>query len=357
MNKKRINFLLGKSREVIQDAALENGAVLAANTEQPYYPPRAKNYHFVWPRDASFTCVAANVLGMSEIASRFFDWLTERPEDFKKEGTLYQRFAPNGKMAGDQFQPDQTGSVLWAIFEHYRLDLVKSREHEVLIRRLADGLCDAWQGKCFFKNTVDLWEESHRKTSTEMENNFTYSLAACAQGLRLADRMLHCRKWTEVGDQMIERINLAYDQKRRYFLRNFGKVSDSNIDASLLGLVYPFEIVGPDDKRMIKTVRKIEEVLVEFGGVHRYQFDYYDGEGTAQEGAGAWPLLNCWMAIVQQRMGRKRKARAYYRWVLEKTGSDGYIPEQVFTDFRQGIKPLVWSHAMFVLATSELGLL
>lgn len=357
MKRKKIDFLLKRSREVIQDAALENGAILAANTECSYYPPRATNYHFVWPRDASFTCVAADLLNMPRIPERFFDWLTERPEDFKKEGILYQKFAPNGKLAGRQFQPDQAGSVLWAIFEHYRKDLDKSRKYEVLIRRLADSLSHLWRGKYFFLNTVDVWEESHRQTSTEMENNFAYSLAACARGLKLADKILGCQKWLEVAEQMIERINLAYDQKRGYFLRNFGKISDSNIDASLLGLVYPFRIIDPKDKRMVKTIKKIEEVLAKDGGVHRYQFDYYDGEGTAQEGGGAWPLLNFWMAIVQNKIGRKQKALSYYNWVLEKVEDDGYIPEQIFTDFRQGIKPLVWSHAMFVIATYKLGLI
>ena len=99
---------------------------------------------------------------------------------------------------------------------------------------------------------------------------------------------------------------------------------------------------------------RIQKKLVINGGVHRYQFDYYDGEGSSQEGGGAWPILNFWLSICYAQMGDKKKATEYYEWVLkriEKDGYQNYIPEQIFEDFRQGIYPLSWSHAMFIIAS------
>ncbi|HEB01371.1 MAG TPA: glycoside hydrolase family 15 protein [Candidatus Portnoybacteria bacterium] len=359
MNKKetnRVQSLIKTSRQVLGDCALENGAIVAANVEKAYYPRTAHNYHYVWPRDASYICVAADFLKLP-IQEPFFDWLTERPEDFKKEGILFQRYSPNGRMELRQFQPDQTGTVLWAIHHHFKDSPSQTYKYEALIRRLADGLCNYWRESYFFLNTTDLWEEGHRRTSTKMENNFTYSLAACARGLKLAYQMLNQEEWLKVADQMVARIEMAYDQKEKYFLRNYGKIKDPNVDASLLGLAWPFEIVKANDQRMVNTVKKIEERIVIGGGVHRYEMDYYDGEGSGQEGAGAWPLLNFWLSIYYSVKGEKKKALEYYHWVLERIEPDNLIPEQIFDDFRKGIKPLAWSHAMFIIASQYLGYL
>lgn len=352
----KIKDLVKSSRQVLKDCSLENGAIVAANVAKSYYPRTAYNYHFVWPRDASFICVASDFLKIP-IQEPFFDWLLKRPEDFKKEGILFQRYAPNGRMELRQFQPDQGGTVLWAIHHHFKDNLSRAYKYEPLIRRLADGICNYWRGSYFFLNTIDLWEEGHRQTSTKMENNFTYSLAACARGLNLARQMINCDQWQKVADQMIARIEMAYDKKGGYFLRNYGKISDYNVDASLLGLVWPFKIIKADDQKMLNTVKKIEERLVVGGGVHRYEFDYYDGEGSGQEGAGAWPLLNFWLAIYYSILGDKKKAQQYYQWVIDKIGPDNLIPEQIFEDFRQGIKPLTWAHAMFIIASKYLGYL
>lgn len=350
----KIKQLIDSSQQIIQDCSLENGGIVAANTTKPYYSRNSANYFYIWPRDASYICAAADILE-ADIQKPFFNWLTDRPEDFKKEGLLFQRYAANGRLAGRQFQPDQMGSALWAIRHHFKNDLSKVYEYEVLIRRLADGLCDDWRETHFFHNSSDLWEHSERRTSSKMENNFTYSLAACARGLKFAYTILNNKQWSETADEMINKIEAAYSKEKKYFLRNRGKISDYNIDASLLGLVYPFDIIKADDERMMNTVKKIEEHLILGGGIHRFQFDYYDGEGTAQEGAGAWPLLNFWMSIYWSIYGDKEKALKYYDWVVSKIGDDNLIPEQIFDDFREGIKPLAWSHAMFIIASKYLG--
>jgi len=351
----KIKKLIAKSQDVILDSALDNGAIVAANSDKPYYPRKARDYHYVWPRDAAYICVAAKLLGRNEIQEPFFAWLEERPQDFKKEGKLFGNYSVNGPHKVKQFQPDQAGTMLWAIHSYYQKDLTKAEKQETLIRRLADGLTDDWKGEYFFTNTVDLWEESNRQTSTQMKNNHTYSLAACVCGLLCADKMIGGKKWKEAAGQMAEKINAAYLEDKKTFIRNHGKVNDLNMDASLLGLTYPFAIIEAADKRMVNTVRQMEEKIVINGGVHRYQFDYYDGEGSAQEGSGAWPILNFWLAIYWAIRGDKNKAEKYYDWVVERIADDCLIPEQIFEDFRSGIKPLVWSHAMFIIASYYLG--
>lgn len=348
----KIKNLIDSSRKVFKDVALENGAIVAANTDKPYYPRQASDYRKVWPRDAAYICVAADILKLP-IQEPFFRWLEIRPEDFKKEGLLYQSYSTNGRLHGHQFQPDQAGTILWAIHEYFKDDFHRALKYEVLIRRLADGLVDNWKETHFFTNTVDLWEEEHRKTSTAYENNHTYSLAACARGLFCADAIIPSERWKKTASQMMKKIEKAYNKKKGYFFRTAGRLSDENIDASLLGLVYPFEIVKAKDERMVNTVKKIEKELCDEGGLHRYQFDYYDGDGTACEGGGTWPLLNFWMAIYWAIYGNKNKALKYYSWVVDKV--DEFIPEQIFKDERKGVIPLAWSHAMFIIASKFLG--
>lgn len=350
----KIKRLLEISRGVLQDCSVENGAIIAANTDKPYYPREAANYHYVWPRDAAFICVASELLKLG-IQEPCFRWLTDRPEDFKKEQLLYGNYATNGRLGTIlDFEPDQMGTTLWSIYVHFEHELKHALKFQELLERLANGLVAVWNKTYFTKNTTDLWEESNRQTSTRIENNFTYTLAACSRGLMCANEILPHHLWKETALQMLSEIDEAYDESRGYFLRNKGKLADPNVDASLLGLVYPFNVIEPDDKRMMSTVRKMEEAIVSDGGVHRYQYDYYDGEGSAWEGGGVWPLLNFWMAIYWQRLGDEEKAWTYYRWVLDRV--EDYIPEQIFPDFRRGIYPFAWAHAMFVLATKELGL-
>jgi len=357
--KQKIKKILDRSKEVIKDCALENGAIVAANTDEPYVPREAKDYRYVWPRDAAFICKAANLLGM-KITEPYLDWLYKRPEDFKKDKILYSNYSTNGRIGpnGKTCQIDQMGASLWLICDYYKKEPNKAFKYKDLIERLANGICEQWEGRYFHVNVIDLWEEAKRKTSTKVENNHTYSLAACAKGLICANELKHNHLWQKCAMEMINEIDEAYDKKNKYFLRTAGKINDYNIDASMLGLAYPFEIIDVKDKRMKNTVDRIEKKLTINGGIHRYRFDYYDGEGSASEGGGGWPLINCWMAIYWVLAGDKKKARKYYDWVINNVEKfNYYIPEQIFDDFRIGIYPLAWAHAMFVIASKYLGYL
>lgn len=354
--KMKIKKMIRRAKEVIKDCVLENGAIVAANSDKPYYPREAFNYRWVWPRDACFTCLAGEILKM-EIQEPFFKWLEERPRDFKREKLLFANYSTNGQFGsmGKAFQPDQMGITLYTIHHYYKYfkkDLKRALKFQELIERLANGLVEVWGGKYFLRHTVDLWEETSRQTSTTMQNNFTYSLAACARGLLCAYEIIAKKVWKETALQMISKIDEAYSEKDGYFYRNHGRIDDKNIDASLLGLVWPFEIYPADDLRIKKTIEMMEKRIVIKGGVHRYEYDYFDSEGSAWEGGGAWPALNFWMSIYWVLRGNKRKAWKYYLWVVRRADKyKGYLPEQIFDDFRQGIYPLCWSEAMFIISS------
>lgn len=352
--KSKIENMISVSKEVIRDSLLDNGAIVAANATKDYYPPAAQNYFYVWPRDASYTCIAADIVGIEDIQEKFFNWCLKRAEGFKETGLFYKKYYVNGLKALGGFQPDQTGTLLYAIWHHYNYNNIEiDLKFEDLIIKSANGLCDIWEKDHFNMITNDIWEE--RLTFPDLKDNFTYSLAACISGLECANSMIANERWLMVTEQM--RIQLENHFAGNYFVRSHGKLTDKGIDASMLGLVYPFKIYKADDLKIISTLNEIEKRLIINGGVHRYEMDEYDGWMHEmihrKKGSGAWPVLNFWLSICYSIKGEKSHAEKYYEWVLDRVNK--YIPEQIFENKIQiSICPLVWSHTMFVIASKYL---
>lgn len=354
IDKRKIKELLKTSRQVIRDCCLENGAIVAANADKKYYPKEAYNYRYVWPRDVSFIIVAAKILGIKDVQEPFFEWLLNRAEGFSKDGIIFQNYYTNGLKRWTNFQPDQNGTLIWAINEFYN---GKPKKYLPLIKLFTEGIRRMWDKNHFIIKTQDLWEE--RETFPDLEDNFTYSLAACIHGLRIANN-LFSNEFSIIQKEMEIQFEKAYDEKEKRFVRCFGKLNDKTVDASLLGLVYPFNVVDAKDTKILSTIFDIEKKIVFGNGVHRYETDFYDGwryhGGDRRKGSGAWPILNFWMSIYFSKVNYKERALQYYNWMIERV--DKFIPEQIFeNDLQVAVSPLVWSHAMFVIATKELGFL
>jgi len=350
---KQILELLKTSKEVIKGCALSNGAIVAANSTKPYFPKEAKFYKFVWPRDAMYTCIAANILGL-KIHEKFFNWCM-KAEGWNRTGLFYEKYYINGKKALYHFQPDQTGSVLIAIYDYYKNNKKEFKKFDELIIKSANGLCKVWNNNHFKLVTQDLWEE--RLCFPDLKENFTYSLAICARGLECANQLIPNRTWRKTSNEMKKVLLKNFKSN---FYRSFGKITDERIDASLLGLVWPSELILTKDERMKKTMEIIEDKIVKNFGVYRYENDEYDGwmykkKIHRKKGAGYWPLLNLWMTIYYLKNKNKNKALKFYNKVLKDMKGKKYIPEQFFNNKIQvSVSPLCWSHSMFIIASKKL---
>ncbi|MCW1296546.1 MAG: glycoside hydrolase family 15 protein [Candidatus Parvarchaeota archaeon] len=380
----KIRKIYKKSIEVIKNCSLKNGAIVAADITDEIYPNNVQAYDYVWPRDASYVCVACDLIGLSKIPEKFFNWCWERAELFKEKGVfLANKFAPNGTIAGElveskyikkipikvrkrytgtqirgfEFQPDQTGSLLWAIWHHSKHHKTSKFNH--IVEKSADGVCGIWKKDHFKLPSFDLWEE--RIAWPEKREKHTYSLAMCAKGLECAIEMVGDRKnWKKCMDEMKNEISKAYVDKLRYFVRTFGiNKIDPKIDSSMFALVWPCEIFSADDERIVNTVGKIIKENEINGGIMRYRNDKYDGKirwgKLILNGAGAWPILNFFASIYFSKLGDRKRALEYFNWVIER--SDGKIPEQIKNDRPCSINPLAWSHAMFIIAAKYLNLI
>ncbi len=270
---------------------------------------------------------------------------------------FYEKYYPNGLQVLNKFQPDQTAAVLFAVWHHFKDKKKEGIKYKELIVHSAKGICNAWKKDHFSLIANDLWEE--RLTFPDLKENFTYSLAACITGLWSASQLFPDKKYIKIVGEMKE-VLLKNAEKKEYFFRSFGRVDDERIDSSMLGLIWPFEIIGVKHLLAKNTVKLIKEKLVKDFGVYRYEHDEYDGwmfrTLHRKKGAGFWPLLNFWMSIILNKMNEKDEAMKYYKKVIGLV--DEYIPEQIFHNkIQKSISPLCWSHAMFILASKELGLL
>lgn len=355
--KQKIQKLIQASRRVILDCCLENGAIVAANSAKPYYPKEVKNYFYVWPRDASFACIAADVLGIKDIQKKFFDWLMNKSEGWEKTGLFYEKYYPNGLQALNRFQPDQTGTVLFAVWHHFKDNSGKAKKYKKLVIHSADGICKVWKEDHFALATNDVWEE--RVAFPDLRENFSYSLAACIRGLLSANKLFPDKKYVKIANEM-KRILLRNSRTKGHFFRSFGKLNDERIDASMLGIIWPFGIIEANNLLAENTVKLIEERLVRDFGVYRYEHDEYDGwmfrTWHRKKGAGFWPLLNFWMSIILSKMGERERAAKYYNKAVDSVNE--FVPEQIFNNnIQKSVSPLCWSHSMFILASKELGFL
>jgi GH15 family glucan-1,4-alpha-glucosidase len=358
----KIRKLLVTSKQVLLDCCLENGAVVAANTDKAYYPSRCQCYRFVWPTDAAYILLALKELGVKNVQEPYFSWLWDRCEDVKNDGLLFQNYYTNGIKRWTGFQPDANAKTLWLLHDFF--DGKIPEKWLPLAQKLADGLLRLWNEKCFSMKTQDRWED--RNTYPDLEDNHTYTLAACIKGLTCALSVVKDDRMEKTIKEMRSRIDAAFQKnmqaesrnfKKSYFFRTAGKFNDPTVDASVLGLVWPFGVVSAKDERMKATVQVMESSIVRNGGVLRYEGDRYDcwthHTEDRRKGGGAWPILNCFMALHYLTCGEKKKAFTYLDYILERF--DDYIPEQVFENKMQvAVSPLAWSHAMIVFVAKEL---
>ncbi len=340
--------LIEESVKVIKDCCLSNGAIVAANPKKRYYPKQAKNYRYVWPRDGAYICVALNLIGIRDVQEKFFKWCIKA----ETKGLFYEKYFVNGKKARHNFQPDQTGTLLWAMHDFYKENKEDANKFKKAITKSADALCEIWSRDHFNVITQDLWEE--RYCFPDLKENFAYSLAACYRGLMCANELFPKKRWIKTANEMKKTLL----KQKRYFSRSSGKLRDKEVDASLLGLVWPFDIVKAKDNKIKNTVKIMEQTIAKDYKVYRYANDRYDGwmhkKHQRKKGAGYWPLLNFWMAIYHIKAKDRQKASKYYNKIL-KDIKDNHIPEQIFNNsVQKGVKPLCWSHAMYIFANSML---
>lgn len=356
--------LEARSVELLCGMQAERGAFPAG--------PSVVAYRFCWFRDGSFIARALDVHGRSDRAVAFHRWAArvlhrEGPAirdivarrqagvELHPSALLPTRYTLDGDREAislddlwPNFQLDGYGTWLWALARHLRPAAGVERDadsdnggdgFEGAARLAADYLAACWELPCF-----DWWEEFG-------DRQHTATLASVAAGLRAASVLLNDSSYADVADRVLERIMTACVRDGRFVKGP----SDDRVDASLLTMAIPFELVPVTDPVFASTAQRIaDDLQTERGGVCRYVGDTFFG-------GGPWVLLTCWLGAYYVSVGDLAGYERCERWVLETCGGDLTLPEQVvaeaqFPDWASKwleggppADPLLWSHAAYLL--------
>ncbi len=358
---------------------LANQSQWGSYIASPNYP----TYQYCWLRDGSYIAHAMDTTGEYESASAFFNWVGATIQRFSckvdearlrlsaglpigKDDLLHTRFTLDGEEVyidntWGNFQIDGYGTWLWALYEHVKLSgdfniLQKLKEPiEITLRYLEL----VWK-----LPNYDCWEE-------HPEYLHTYSLSTVYAGFNAAEEMISSGKLElknipvdELAEEVREFIlNVAVKNGRlvKYFCPPGAEsqtrlIGNDGVDASLLAVGTPYQMLPPEDPILLATIKTIEKDLHRTGGgVYRYMADVYYG-------GGEWILLTAWLGWHYASVNQLEKAKAMCQWIESQADNNGWLAEQVsdhalhpehYTPWVEKwgpiAKPLTWSHAMYVI--------
>lgn len=355
--------LAESSLRIILDLQDASGAFPASPTFSAYRG-------YCWFRDGAFIADGVSSGGAVDSANRFFDWCAsilesrsgaienivaraESGHPVPDNEMLATRFTLAGEDGDDDwwdFQLDGYGTWLWAVAEHCRRHDVPLERWRRAIELTVDYLASSWQRPCF-----DWWEENPDKVHVSTLGCIAAGMRAVAESGVLDDAYTQrARDTAKSATQLILDEGVTDGHLAKW-------LGDSEVDASLLSIVFPLRAIESSSPLGLSTVDEINTQLNVDGGVHRYLADTFFG-------GGQWPLLSCMLGLVLASAGHRNRALNQLEWAAGTADEDGRMPEQVPTHLldpsmrqewidRWGpvAKPLLWTHAMYVRLAVELG--
>ncbi len=350
--------LYRRSIEIIRKNQHPSGAYVAS--------PTFETYGYCWFRDGAFIAYAMDLVGENASSARFHSWVADvinsreeliqraiemahQGKQMSEDDILHTRYALDGSAAVEEewpnFQLDGLGTWLWELSQHQELtgnDIHQEwRAAAVLV---ADYLTALWSRPCY-----DCWEEFP-------DEIHTYTLAAIYGGLKAHERISGVDH--VATREKIKNILLQQSVFQGAFVKYVGT---TEVDSSLLGLATPYRLLQPGNPLMRATVDRICTELLEDGGLHRYRGDTYYG-------GGEWVLLTAWLGWYYTEVGEFEKALELMTWVEAQANGNGELPEQISRNLndpsylepwraRWGTiaKPLLWSHAKYLILRNALG--
>ena len=314
-------------------------------------------YSYCWTRDGIFITNALDILGMEKETEKFYKTFCKMTQS--KNGMWEQRFYTDGTLAPCWgYQVDETASVVYGVYNHYEhtnnlkflKDTLKMCENAT--KYLKKYTQDLLEGKEEEYKSYDLWEEN--------EGIHTYSLAAIFSSfevmIKIYEKVKPEFKENRLKIEKIEKeliilkeylvkikdyiLKNLYDNNKKSFIRN----KDGKIDISLLGLVTPFKVFAPKEKKILNTIEKMDlSIRTYTGGYLRYEGDNYVG-------GNPWIISSLWMANYYIEAGNKKKARECFEFVVKTATEHGFLAEQIDNSTMQAkwVIGLGWSHAMFI---------
>lgn len=372
--------LYSQSLSIIKKGQSESGAFIAS----PNFP----TYHYCWLRDGSFIAHAMDTAGEYASSEAFFRWVGrviqkytakletirkkhETGQTISKDDFLHTRYTLEGdEVTVDDtwgnFQIDGYGTWLWALAEHVHLS-----GNRALLKELAEPIQTTlrylelvWQ-----LPNYDCWEE-------HPEYLHPYSMATAFAGFDSIAALVRMGQ-IDAGSVEVEKIAglikefiLKYGVYDGHLVKHIrpsqdlhfpNPIVESGVDASLIGIAVPFQLLPADHPVMDSTINVIEACLHRpEGGVYRYNADVYYG-------GGEWLLLTAWLGWYYAQTGKLEQAESLLGWIESHADPEGCLAEQInehplapeyFEPWQKKwgpiASPLLWSHAMYIILVNAI---
>lgn len=272
-------------------------------------------YPYVWPRDMAYALITFARAGHLPEAARMVDWLRDtafRGNEPWGKGFFFQKYTTDGYIIWSAPQVDETSCFPWALRYLYDVtgdDTLLTQNavtmHESVLASTQDSVQDSrlyYDDSFNLIHGMNLWEDQFGFFNYTQASVIRALWDARDMALRLAQVQGNAPiNWTARANDYSNRANLMLNGLN-------GRLAwgGENIDISLLGVTYPFEVIPANDSRATALLDRINgfaphptsgqfRPLVISGGefnglVTRYWGDsYWNG--------GPWWLSTLWFGL------------------------------------------------------------
>ncbi|OYT27544.1 MAG: hypothetical protein B6U97_01225 [Candidatus Altiarchaeales archaeon ex4484_96] len=322
--KKELEKINLKSRQVINSVYLKNGGITASTSDG--------RYPYVYPRDTVMILMALDHMGDHKRVKKTLDFLMSRQ---RETGEWAQRYDKKGNIAS--YRPPQVdcnGLVLHMLRLYYEATEDKKfiEKHRDAVKLGTEFIKEHYlpEEKLIFSlNSIHEWPP--------MEAGFDIWVnITCYVGVRGSYKIAQSLGQEDVAESWRD---LARDiwigiSKKLIIKNRFIKLSDHRqiTDADVSELApYITRCIGVKETVMRNTINYIEKNLWddELGGIRRYM-EKHGEPGRNNGGYGPYSMYTGWMAQYYLDAGEEEKAKKYINWFLKY--HRGYlIPEHVST--------------------------
>ena len=360
----------------------ETGGIVAA-LELDENRTKSGCYAYCWPRDSIFITRAFDLLKMEKETEKFYNVFCKNTQS--DNGMWEQRFYTDGTLAPCWgYQIDETASVIYGVYDHYK----HTKDNKFLEENLR--MCEKATEFLFAytENLLNIDEEDLVKKELqekykkyfEITKHISYDLWEMNEGVHLYSLSsiisgLECmKKIYETIDNKQENLRLKQEKRNKIALKlnkyiqllkdyiedNLidkntktlkRNLKDNNMDISVIGAVYPFNVFNPNEKVIKNTVDKINMTLrTHTSGYLRFEYDNYMG------GNNPWIITTLWMALYYIKINDLDNAKKCFSFVVNTSLKHGFLAEQVNNEDKnfKWVIGLGWSHAMFIIVLNEL---
>ena len=364
-------------------AHVDNHGAVIASSDFDITKFARDTYAYHWPRDGALVANSLDRSGHEDVTRQFFLF---SQQSLVEEGFFLHKYTPYG-LPGSSWLPwvdshgvrtlpvqeDETGLVLWALWQHYRihrnLDFVVGL-YSTLIVPAADWMVSYVDERNGLPMpSWDLWEERW--------GVHAFTVGSIWGGLEaarsFADLFGDGKAYTRYRDAT-ERLREASDSNlysaelgrfpRRITVEDDESVTvDTVLDSAMYGL-WRFGMYPPDDPRVVDTMHTIADQLsnkANCGGVARYTDDYYFQveHDTKLVPGNPWFMCTMWLAqwyiAIAKTQADLLPAKQMIDWAVAHQLPGGLLSEQLdpHTGAALSVSPLTWSHAEYIVTVDE----